>query len=610
MTDIRLVKSIYEGSKVSALGEVSLSNVIYAQWYGAVGDGVTDDRDAIQAAIDALPEGGTLHIPATSAYYKIDATQLSEALTISTRINIVLDGELRGTSSTNQVNPPYVMNITADGVVLEGRGIIRGVGTYVVNEVTALNVPGLARITGDNVTIRGITFINPPETAVHLIAAHWATIDSCQFTGGPGIATATSPQHYYILISGGGDNIKITENKFYADISGGSARNAICNESSPAIYNMSIINNHFLDIHEHAIYCYVASSNASGNIIRYTQTAANQKGPAIKFSGYWNIINENNIYNALQGAIVVYASVGSIITHNNIYSAANVGIDIGHNTAITTGLNHIEISYNYIEAAATGTITNGIRVKTTATAGIECTAASYAGKIIGNTLVGWGVDTVSYYASLALWGQVAYPFYNFSIKDNVITGSNGYGIYLGAITQGKLSGNIIYNNPMANFRGVYTSGCSKLTIENNLVEDYQGAPTLQYAFYYSTTTDIRMLNNECYGASVASPFGHSVANNILGRGNKTSRTSLSGSFTMNNVAFVDVTNENVLTNTYNSEIGAIVIVPINSAAGSVMGGVSSLYVSGITAATGFRVSTANGGGVSSIDHIFAYDILQ
>jgi hypothetical protein len=42
--------------------------------YGAVGDGVTDDAAAIQAAITATPAGGTVFFPRTSAYYAIGST--------------------------------------------------------------------------------------------------------------------------------------------------------------------------------------------------------------------------------------------------------------------------------------------------------------------------------------------------------------------------------------------------------------------------------------------------------------------------------------------------------------------------------------------------------
>lgn len=54
------------------LNRLSVGNVINVQDYGAVGDGITSDVDAIRLAILAIPpEGGKLVFPQTSAYYRV-----------------------------------------------------------------------------------------------------------------------------------------------------------------------------------------------------------------------------------------------------------------------------------------------------------------------------------------------------------------------------------------------------------------------------------------------------------------------------------------------------------------------------------------------------------
>ncbi|RKN86153.1 right-handed parallel beta-helix repeat-containing protein [Paenibacillus ginsengarvi] len=47
-------------------------NEMNVSWFGAAGDGITDDAPAIQAAIDAVPAGGgTLIIPSTASFYAL-----------------------------------------------------------------------------------------------------------------------------------------------------------------------------------------------------------------------------------------------------------------------------------------------------------------------------------------------------------------------------------------------------------------------------------------------------------------------------------------------------------------------------------------------------------
>lgn len=62
------------------VGNGSGQNVYNVRTYGAIGDGTTDDTDAIAAAIAALPTGGTLHFPAGT--YMVDNVFAKSDMTI------------------------------------------------------------------------------------------------------------------------------------------------------------------------------------------------------------------------------------------------------------------------------------------------------------------------------------------------------------------------------------------------------------------------------------------------------------------------------------------------------------------------------------------------
>lgn len=77
--------------------------------YGAVGDGIADDRAAIQACIDAAPAGATVFFPATSTSYRVIGT-----LTATKTIKIT-GGKTKIKSVSGNL-----FDLQAEGIVLEG----------------------------------------------------------------------------------------------------------------------------------------------------------------------------------------------------------------------------------------------------------------------------------------------------------------------------------------------------------------------------------------------------------------------------------------------------------------------------------------------------------
>lgn len=63
------------GARLKRILEAGTVNVA---WFGAAGDGITDDAPAIQAALDAIPPaGGTLLLPPTGSFYALASQGLS-----------------------------------------------------------------------------------------------------------------------------------------------------------------------------------------------------------------------------------------------------------------------------------------------------------------------------------------------------------------------------------------------------------------------------------------------------------------------------------------------------------------------------------------------------
>jgi parallel beta-helix repeat protein len=100
--------------------EDKLAQTISVQDFGAVGDGVTDDTAAIQAALDALTDNSTLHAAGDFL--------ISNNLYMNARTNVVLDFE--GSTFTNSVGCFLYMQ-DCDTVV------VKNIGAYTTSSTTA-----------------------------------------------------------------------------------------------------------------------------------------------------------------------------------------------------------------------------------------------------------------------------------------------------------------------------------------------------------------------------------------------------------------------------------------------------------------------------------------
>lgn len=122
-----------------------LRDFVSVKDFGAVGDGVTDDRIAIVNSLGAVASGGTVYFPAGTYY-------------ISSNINI------------NQSN-----------LTIEGNGIAK------ITHDTAASFDGLLRLNGDRITIRGMKIENTYtvgavlQIGIEFEGSEHITIENCYF---------------------------------------------------------------------------------------------------------------------------------------------------------------------------------------------------------------------------------------------------------------------------------------------------------------------------------------------------------------------------------------------------------------------------------------------
>ncbi len=587
------------------------SNVL---WFGALADGATDDKAVFRKAFASVISGGKVIIPKRPLSYSYNNNAgLTDALVISQSTVVDIRGTIKSTSSTNGANPPYIFNITGNNVTVEGTGTIQGPGTYVVNEGTAANVPGLIRVAANDCTIRKITFVDPPENAIFAIdnTVERLTVQDCIFTGGILLAGTTSSKYYYIQVNGGKD-IKIINNRSYMSAAGGAAY------STFDIYDVDgliISGNQFTKLHAHSMYLTdVTNFNVSNNVTRYSATQANQKGVAYRLNGTQKGSFHHNVaYSSLQGFMTLYDARNCIVDHNEAYGFGYVGIEVGNGLPQIVGINENIIDSNILVASTTDTVYEGIRLLGASDTTADCTG----NKIINNTIVNAGKATTSSLAPIRVQhANGSYLMRDTDVSGNkIITPFGTTGIYLNRVTESRFNFNTFKNPRTANTRPFEFLSVTNSTVMGNEARDNQGTANIDYMFYVNGTgnLNVELLDNLCVTTGNAAVLGLDNTYNFRGRGNRLSDVDrLKGVFTMNGTTSLTIANTNI-TSTASPIVNAITtftITPLNAAAALVMGSAKSLYVQSKIAKTSFTVTTGDGNTVPASNHIFAYEIIQ
>jgi len=351
------------------------SSVIDITAYGADGNDLSDDTAAIQAAVAALSPNGVLLIPRSPGafLYQIGAANFEIN---QPGVRIVVQGHLLGTGLP--VSGNHVFIIAADDCAIIGEGgVLEGSGQYILgpdieNGPALIRAFNVQRCTVDELTLR-----NGPHFSVWLGAAGQCTIRRCFLEGGP---IENDIQIHGIFLRGTSD-ILIEGNRFMANSQGGRAGSWIGSTSTSDNVDVRILNNHFGDRHDHAVYCSgLFWSQVSNNVVRGEGTSA------IKTVGTHNIVVQNSIdMQGNNGGIECRNGSNCVVAHNIINNYGFVGIQISkYGSFVGAGMDNL-IEGNVLTADHNAPyVYEGIRVM--------LPGAVSRCRIANNTIVGAGLS--------------------------------------------------------------------------------------------------------------------------------------------------------------------------------------------------------------------------
>lgn len=466
--------------------QAKLRESVSVKDFGAVGDGVTDDTAAIQAAINAhdyvvFPEGT----------YKVTST-----VTVNKAMTICVEGTIKTTGYLYQLNPTSIFYVTADSVIIEGSGILEGPGLFSHDTVANINyIPSLIKVeNANNVTVQNLTFVNSPQTAVIYLNCDNIKIVNNNFIGGDTVASCVASINYYAVYGYNSDFGLLFGNRVTDNASGKTFAEGFF------LYGINytkVTDNYFKNVVDHDVYMYhsvgdllgINNYNTISDNVSYTDlTTVTQKiGSSIKVHGIFNLINGNNIVNTHAG-ITLERGTYSIISNNTISGFSTLGIIVTDLVSTNSdGNNHVTISNNTLYGPVGGNVA-GIYYRGDAT---FSTSNSVGGKIIGNTVIRCGNSSTPNAPIQVFHSNTSAFMDGFLISNNIIIGQVGLlGMYFDQLRYTKITNNIIKDGIFTAWRGMqFGSRCTFNEITKNTVRDDQASPLGAIGCNFSDITD-------------------------------------------------------------------------------------------------------------------------
>lgn len=578
--------------------------------FGAKGDGTTNDRAAIQAAVTALSAGQTLVLPAGYTFNVVNATGTGATI-VDQRANAVSNNTLYAiTSSTNNITIQIdgavvstsalddVFRFTGTGVTVCGSGSVTGPGVYLdtnSSDTAQQWYPSLVKLSGNESSCENLTIANAPAIGIYLNSNRSKAVNNT-IIGGPA-SHGTGTVSFGICLgatTGGNAYCSAIGNRFTVGSDDGAMYDAIFS----VCYSSVITDNIGYGLLEHGVYNYgsysVISNNRFGGLSTRVTAAA-----AIQNFAFGCTIS-NNVLSYCTGGIALAACANTTVTGNNM----SVGIALGGisvrrytSDATSTTYENIVIFNNVfyvpgitqqaIDVAVDNTIT-GLTISGNSITG---SAATYGGITIRN--IGSGAITQvkitnNYIEQCDAWAMYLVGISTFNISNNQIVNVNGttsdvailcyQNCYNGIVKCNQVSDNRVTTLTARIFYGDTASGNTNITVSEN------SGDTLK------TTTDPFVL--------VPTSTGLKYGNTINGQ-------PTSNLFTVTNASSATVTAPSQSA----SSTVKVLLNPINQAAWDLQASANRIHVQTLNAGS-FVWATSSGSATGSTTAQFQYQILQ
>lgn len=391
-------------------GSTGVINVLN---YGALGDGVTNDTAAIQAAINAAAGRDTVLIPNTGSSYMITG------ITLPSNTVMQLDGTLKLIAASSPYGGSMVCVLGgANNVIVFGSGTIDGNASAQTGVAGGIGTPNAA---ATNIVVRGVTITNHKNWPVNFYSITNGLLDRVTMSNSgnsPGFAVNCVncwADHCFVTgindvafgIYGGGSNCGITNS--YISGNNWVGLFVLNDVGQPAAASNILFANNIVTYNKlSGIAVYSGTTGLpqhsgivlSGNIVHH-----NNQGNAANHGGIWvrnskNVLVANNQVsydgNGSNGAVGIYADSYSShvkISNNQIWNEGQ-GSSYGGTGIWISGVPYVEVSNNLVyDDQATPTMNYGM-VGATAVGNV-ITDNRYQGMHTGGSTVGLSADTVA-----------------------------------------------------------------------------------------------------------------------------------------------------------------------------------------------------------------------